>query len=161
MVVPRAAALLVLVPLAVRRLGHLRPAASCDGGAPIVGAVVSAIDVDWIQDDPLGSAITDGAGNFRIDYTSADFRITPFSPFINLESVGGPDVYFKVRLGADLIIDEPSATGRTPGRENAGPCLCVALCTDKVQTIPDGVPHWQSVWSFGIHPDAGLPGSAF
>jgi len=133
----------------------------CEDGSPIPGAVVNAVDVDWIQDDPLGSAVTDGAGRFRIDYTSADFRVTPFSPFINLESVGGPDVYFKVTLGADTIIDEPPSTGRTPGRENVGPCFCVSLCTDKVHTRPEDVPHWQQVWGFDIHPDAGLPGSKF
>ena len=134
---------------------------TCQDGTPIVGAVVNAIDVDWIQDDPLGSATTDGAGKFRIDYASADFKVTPFSPFINLESVGGPDVYFKVTLAADTIIDEPPSTGRKPGRENVGPCFCVALCTDKVQTQPETVPHWQQVWGFDIHPDAGLPGSQF
>lgn len=134
---------------------------TCKDGAPIVGAVVKAIDVDWIQDDPLGSATTDAAGRFRIDYTSTDFRVTPFSPFINLESVGGPDVYFKVTLAADTLIDEPPSKGRTPGRENVGPCFCVALCTDKVQTHPETVPHWQQVWGFDIHPDAGQPGSQF
>ena len=133
----------------------------CQEGTPIVGAVVNAIDVDWIQDDPLGSAVTDGAGKFRIDYTSADFRVTPFSPFINIESVGGPDVYFKVTLASDTIIDEPPSTGRKPGRENVGPCFCVELCTDKVHPRPEDVPHWQQVWSFDIHPDAGLPGSKF
>jgi hypothetical protein len=134
---------------------------ACEDGTPIPGAVVNAIDVDWIQDDPLGAGTTDGAGRFRIDYTSADFRVTPFSPFINLESVGGPDIYFKVTLGADTIIDEPPSTGRKPGRENVGPCFCVALCTDKVHTRPEDVPHWQQVWGFDVHPDAGQPGSDF
>jgi hypothetical protein len=76
--------------------GHLT---TCDEHLPIPGATVSAFDVDWLQDDPLGSAVTDATGHFRIDYTSADFKLTPFSPFINIELFGGPDVYFKVTEG--------------------------------------------------------------
>lgn len=138
--------------------GHLT---ACDDGSPIPGATVSATDVDWIQDDPLGSAVTDGTGHFRIDYTSEDFKVTPFSPFINVEWFGGPDVYFKATLGTDVILDEPSSKGRTPGRENIGPCFCVELCTDKVHVTPETVPHWQRVWEFDIHPDAGQIGSKF
>jgi hypothetical protein len=140
--------------------GHLT---SCVDGSPIPGATVSATDVDWIQDDPLGSAVTDATGHFRIDYVSEDFKVTPFSPFINFESVGGPDVYFKATLGTDVILDEPSSMGRTAGRENIGPCFCVELCSEKVQG-GCGVscqPHWQKVWDFDVHPDAGHLGSQF
>lgn len=137
---------------------------SCVDGTPIPGATVSAFDTDWLQDDALGSAVTDGAGRFRIDYTSEAFKATPI-PWIEVESIGGPDVYFQARLGTDLIVDEPAATGRSRGRENIGPCFCVDLCTDKVQGGGDcGVscqPHWQKVWDFDIHPDAGQPGSSF
>jgi hypothetical protein len=136
---------------------------SCEDGLPIPGATVSAFDEDWIQDDPLGSGVTDINGRFRIDYTSEAFKITPFSPFLNFEWIGGPDVYFKATLGADVILDEPRSTGRTPGRENIGPCFCVALCSDKVQG-GCGVscePHWQKVWDFDTHPDAGAAGSQF
>jgi len=134
---------------------------SCDDRAPIPGATVSAFDVDWIQSDALGSAVTDGAGNFRIDYTSADFKVTPFSPLINVEWVSGPDVYFKVTLGGDVLIEEPSSTGRSPGRQNVGPCFCVGLCSDKVHIPVEKQPHWQSVWEFAIHPAAPSPASSF
>lgn len=120
---------------------------------PIVGATVNAFDADWWQDDSLGSAMTDSAGRFRIDYTTADFRLTPFSPAINVEWASGPDVYFTVQLGSVTIINETQADGRVPGRENVGPCLCVELCSDQVQPPPvDGVPHWQQVEVFDIHP---------
>ena len=140
--------------------GHLT---TCTDGSPIPGATVSAFDRDWIQDDPLGSAVTDASGHFRIDYNSEAFKVTPFSPLINIEWFGGPDVYFKATLGTDVILDEDPSTGRKPGRENIGPCFCVDLCSDKVQG-GCGVscqPHWQKVWDFDIHPDAGLPGSQF
>ena len=140
--------------------GHLT---TCTDGSPIPGATVSAFDRDWIQDDPLGSAVTDASGHFRIDYNSEAFKVTPFSPLINIEWFGGPDVYFKATLGTDVILDEDPSTGRKPGRENIGPCFCVDLCSDKVQG-GCGIscqPHWQKVWDFDIHPDAGLPGSQF
>jgi hypothetical protein len=136
---------------------------SCDDGLPIPGAAVSAFDTDWLQDDPLGSGVTDINGRFRIDYTSDAFKVTPFTPFLNLEWFGGPDVYFKATLGTEVILDEPSSKGRTQGRENVGPCFCVELCSEDVH-IGCGVscePHWQKVWDFDIHPDAGAPGSQF
>ncbi len=138
--------------------GRLR---TCDDGTPIPGAVVSAFDVDWIQDDPLGSGTTDSNGHFRIDYNSADFEVTPFSPLINIEWVGGPDVYFSATLGATNILQEPRSEGRAPGRQNVGPCFCVDLCTDKVIGPPDQYPHWNKVWDFSIYPDAGNVGSVF
>lgn len=131
--------------------GRLRTCTSPQ--APIAGATVRAFDADWWQDDALGSAMTDASGRFRIDYSTADFRLTPFSPAINIEWASGPDVYFTVQLGAVTIINETQADGRVPGRENVGPCLCVELCSDQVQPPPvDGVPHWQQVEVFDIHP---------
>src|SRR5581483_3839495 len=139
--------------------GHLT---TCADGAPIPGAVVSAFDADWLQDDPLGSASTDGSGHFLISYTVDDFLKTPLSPFINFELVGGPDVYFKAELGGNTILDEGPAAGRAPGRENAGPCLCVSLCSDTVVGDgPETTPHWQQVEDFDIHPAPGQPGSSF
>ena len=135
---------------------------ACVDGSPIWGATVSATDVDWLQDDPLGSGVTDVNGNFRIDYNSAAFKVTPFTPWLNFEWVGGPDVYFKATLGPDVILDEPSSMGRSAGRENIGPCFCVDLCSKSAQIPPEKVPHWETVWSaFNVHPDAGLVGSAF
>src|SRR5262249_18442110 len=100
-----------------------------------------------------GSDVTDATGRFRIDYTTADFQLTPFSPFINIEFVSGPDVYFTAELGGVNILNETQADGRSPGRENIGHCFCVELCSDEVQP-PDveDIPHWQQVEVFDIHP---------
>jgi hypothetical protein len=135
---------------------------TCADGSPIPGAVVSAFDADWLQDDPLGSATTDGSGHFLISYTVDDFQKTPLSPLINFELIGGPDVYFKAELGGNTILAEPSSAGRQPGRENVGPCLCVSLCSDQVVgNGPETTPHWQQLEDFDIHPAPGLPGSSF
>lgn len=101
----------------------------CSNQAPIGNVRVRAFDVDWLQDDALGEAVTDGSGHFRIDYLARDFQQTIFSPWINLEWTGGPDLYFKVEttLGTSLLA-EPRSRGRAPDRENAGPCFCVDLC---------------------------------
>ncbi len=101
----------------------------CDTKAPVGGVRVRAFDVDWLQDDDLGSGVTDGTGRFRIDYTTADFEKTIFSPSINVELIGGPDLYFRVEtLGGTPLLVEPRTRGRQPDRENAGPCFCVELC---------------------------------
>lgn len=101
----------------------------CDTKAPVGGVRVRAFDVDWLQDDDLGAAETDGSGRFRIDYTTADFQKTIFSPLINVELVGGPDLYFRVEtLGNTPLLVEPPSRGRQPDRQNAGPCFCVELC---------------------------------
>lgn len=108
-----------------------------DTGVPVPNVRVRAFDVDWLQDDALGSDITDAAGHFRIYYTPQNFRVTPFSPLINTETVGGPDIYFKVEtlLGTALLA-EPRSAGRTPQRENRGSCTCVHLCIDKDKVPP-------------------------
>ena len=74
--------------------------------APIAGATVRAFDADWLQDDALGDAVTDATGRFRIDYLASDFTLTPFSPLINVEFAGGPDVYFTAQLGSVTILSE-------------------------------------------------------
>ncbi|WKZ17680.1 MAG: carboxypeptidase-like regulatory domain-containing protein [Candidatus Jettenia sp. CY-1] len=103
----------------------------CATGAPIPNVRVRGFDVDWLQDDDLGSAITDTNGKFRIDYLASDFQQTIFSSF-QLEWVGGPDLYFKVETlsGTPLLTELPSR-GRDPDRENAGPCFCVSLCLEE------------------------------
>ena len=140
--------------------GHLT---TCEEGRPIPGAKVTAFDADWLQDDALGVGTTDFSGHFQISYTRDDFEKTPLSPWgINVEWVGGPDVYFKAELGGTTILQEPSSAGRVPGRENAGPCLCVHLCTDDVVVgDPETVPHWQQVEVFNIHPTPGTIGADF
>lgn len=124
--------------------GHLR---NCQTGAPIANASVSAWDADLLSDDHLGSAVTDAAGHFRIDYTSADFKVN-FIPF-NLETdpsapffSSGPDVYFKAELGGVLLIDEKSADRRN----NVGYCLCVSLCT-AINVGGEGGVDFPSAWT--------------
>ena len=125
---------------------------TCKDKLPISGATVSAFDADWLQDDPLGSAVTDASGHFRIDYTTQDFQVTPFSPLINFECVSGPDVYFSIEYAGNPIYTEDRSVGRTPGRENVGHCFCVHLCTDQVpHTDPEKLPHWTKVEGFNVH----------
>ena len=113
----------------------------CKQHAPIAGVKVRAFDVDWLQDDELGSDITDITGHFRIDYATEDFTRTPFSPLINFELVSGPDLYFRVEAGATVLLNEPRSRGRAPGRDNVGHCFCVDLCIEgtpppSTNTIP-------------------------
>ncbi|MDD2462636.1 MAG: hypothetical protein PHI97_01440 [Desulfobulbus sp.] len=124
---------------------------TCEGKKPLPGATIRAFDADWFQHDSLGEAITDFNGRFRIDYTSADFKKTPFSPWINIEFIGGPDIFFQAEFGGSLVINESASMGRQPGRENSGHCFCIELCTDQVQP-PDAeeLPHWERVEEFDI-----------
>jgi hypothetical protein len=119
--------------------------------SPVAGVIVSAFDTDWIQDDSLGSAVTDASGHFRIDYSTIDFQRTPFFG-LNVELFGGPDLYFKVTTsGGTVILQEPSSRGRQSDRENAGPCFCVELCVDQpVQTKHAWFTH---VGDFNINTD--------
>ena len=112
----------------------------CDQGIPISGLKVLAFDRDWLQDDPLGSAVTDSAGNFRIYYTRAQFEKTIFS-WINLEWAAGPDLYFRIESGSgQVLLQEPPSMGRTPGRQNVGNCFCVRLCVDVDVQPPEVTP---------------------
>lgn len=125
---------------------------------PVAGVKVSAFDVDWIQDDPLGSAVTDGSGHFRIDYNTIDFQRTPF-PFINIELFGGPDLYFKIEdSSGNVLLDEPPSRGRDRDRENVGPCFCVDLCVEN----PVIVKHawFTHVGDFAINSDFAVDGKS-
>ena len=101
----------------------------CQEQRPVPGVRVFAFDRDWLQDDALGSAITDSAGYFRINYLASTFKQ---GTFIDVELFGGPDVYFRVEttLGAPLLV-EPPARGRASDRSNVGPCFCVDLCLEE------------------------------
>lgn len=104
----------------------------CDTEASLGGVRVFAFDRDWLQDDPLGSAVTDGTGHFRIDYAAADFKKTIFN-WLNVELFGGPDIYFRVEtLGGTVLLAEPPDRARASDRNNRGPCFCVDLC------VPEG-----------------------
>ena len=106
-----------------------------DNSTPLVGVKVSAFDADWITDDLLGTATTDGAGHFRIDYTSKDFKQTFLSPIINVEtpfsSTAGPDLYFVIESsGGTIIYEEKKSDGKEPGRRDSPNCFCVRLYVD-------------------------------
>src|SRR6266702_4892359 len=78
---------------------------------------------DWSSD--VCSSDLGPGGKFQIWYTVAEFSRTPFSPVINIELVPGPDLYFRIEgPGGVVLLDEPPITGRTPGRQNVGPCFC-------------------------------------
>ena len=129
----------------------------CEGDEPVPGVTVAAFDVDWLQDDALGTGITDAGGHFRIDYTSDAFKRTPFSPWLNFELVGGPDVYFRVAApGGAVLLAESRNEGRTPGRQNIGPCFCVDLCiSGDVPLNPPTVPVWTAVGNYPVDPVVG------
>jgi hypothetical protein len=134
----------------------------CQTGAPIGGVRVRAFDVDWLQDDALGDGITDGSGHFRIDYSAADFKTTIFSPSINIEWTGGPDLYFRVEtLSGTPLLAEPSSRGRAPDRENAGPCTCVELCLEKQPQTNEPLPVFDALggYLFASAIDSVVPGS--
>ena len=99
---------------------------------PVPGIRVSAVDADWIQDDTLGSALTDDAGKFRIDYARADFTRTPLSPVINREE-SGPDLYFQLATpGGSVLLDEPKTQGQMAERKNAGHCFFIEFNLETV-----------------------------
>ena len=126
----------------------------CKTQMPVAGLKVFAFDVDWLQDDALGSAVTDANGKFRIDYVLSDFNRTPLSPFINFELVGGPDVYFRIEdSGGTVLLDEPRSRGRQDDRENVGPCFCVELCVDVEAQPPFKNPWFTHVGDFHIITD--------
>lgn len=139
-------------------IGILR---NCETKKPIANATIKAYDADLFTDDYLGSATTDSNGYFRIDYTSAQFKVN-FIP-LNVETdpgsftfSSGPDVYFKAEIGGTVLINETSANRRN----NVGYCLCVDLCS-KVN-VGDTEDPFPSAWtgignafnvSFGGNPD--------
>ncbi|MDZ7693355.1 MAG: hypothetical protein U5K69_19935 [Balneolaceae bacterium] len=127
---------------------------------PLPGATVKAFDADWIQDDELGQVQTDINGKFKIYYTRTDFEQTPISS-IDIEMIGGPDVYFEVEYGGDLIIDEDQSDGRQPGRENVGHCFCAGvLCWDAPVPDPTEQPHWERIENLEVPVDFDTDGYA-
>ena len=113
----------------------------CKTKAPIGGVRVSAFDVDWIQDDTLGDATTDGSGHFLIFYPAAAYQKTPIS-WLQWEWFHGPDLYFRVDYvpTATALLVEPRSRGRQPDRENVGPCFCVELCLEQMPPPPPEPP---------------------
>jgi hypothetical protein len=123
---------------------------------------VRAFDVDWLQDDALGAGITDASGHFRIDYSTADFKKTIFSPVIDVEWTGGPDLYFRVEtLSGTPLLVEPPLRGRASDRENAGPCFCVDLCLEKQPPTNEPLPVFDALGGYLYASDihSAVPGS--
>jgi hypothetical protein len=108
---------------------------NCKTQQPLKGLKVAAFDVDWLQDDPLGSNVTDSNGHFRIDYTMADFSKT-LLPWLNVEWPAGPDIYFRITepVSGAVLLNEDRSVGHRADRTNRGPCFCVELC------VPQEVP---------------------
>lgn len=131
----------------------------CETKDPIPNATIKAFDADLISDDFIGTAVTDADGHFRIDYTSASFRVN-FIP-LNLETdptfpffSSGPDVYFSAEIGGVSLLDETRANRRN----NVGFCLCVNLCT-KIRVAPT-TDIGESVWTgIGMQFNATFGGS--
>jgi hypothetical protein len=125
-----------------------------DPNVAIGGLTVFAFDVDWTQDDPLGSDTTSSGGIFRIDYPGDAYRQ---GTFIDVELFGGPDVYFRIEdSDGNVLLSEPPSKGRSPGRADSGPCLCVDLCVD-VPVPQDGnvIPSiWTGIGTAFTIPDA-------
>jgi hypothetical protein len=102
---------------------------------PVPYATVIAMDANWFN-DPLGVAVTNEAGIFRIDYTHRPFlatlipQLTPVLP-----DAGGPDVHFRIQRGTTLL-DEPKSRGKQPDRSNVGPCFCVDLSVEAGRIAP-------------------------
>lgn len=112
----------------------------CNKNIPLSKVKVKAFDVDLIQDDALGEAITDAGGHFKIYYTQADFSKTIFN-WLNIEWPAGPDIYFSVEdSNGVVLLKEPRSKGHTPGRENVGNCMCVSLCVDVNIDVPQPEP---------------------
>jgi len=59
-----------------------------DGGAPVARARVEVYDEDMVLNDYLGTALTDEAGCFSVDFTTAEYKHGPFE--------GRPDIFLKV-----------------------------------------------------------------
>lgn len=123
----------------------------CQTEKPLEGITVIAMDADFITDDELGRSITDSNGNFKIYYTSVDFKKTFLSPIINIETdvippfASGPDVYFQLEYGGQRFALETKANRRN----NVGYCLCVKLCTSELVPIEPATP--PSFTHFGLN----------
>jgi hypothetical protein len=88
-------------------------------GEPITGALVSAVDRDVVRDDPLGTAVTDASGAFRIDFSSAQFRTQV--PLLGLLEGAGPDLGFHVEtLDGRMELGEVEIRRQRSARQDVG-----------------------------------------
>ncbi len=128
---------------------------NCKTQKPLEGLRVAAFDVDWLQDDPLGSQLTDATGHFRIDYTMVDFSQTLLSPWLNVEWPAGPDLYFSITepVSGAVLLKEDRSVGHRADRTNRGPCFCIELCVPDDITPNNEVPAlFERVGAYDIGP---------
>lgn len=122
----------------------------CETDRVVPGVTVEARDVDWIQQDYLGSAVTDATGRFIIYYPGSAFRKGTWA---NIELTEGADLYFKITYGSLTLLAEPPSRGRQPDRENVGNCFCVELCVKDVPKLDEGFALFSHVgvynWTLG------------
>lgn len=111
----------------------------CETKSPIRGVKVIAYDVDLLQDDELGDAITDSTGRFTIVYPADNFKKVLNSSWPKIEWPAGPDYYFKIiePVTNIVLLQEDRSVGHRSDRENRGNCFCVSLCVD-AKDVPPG-----------------------
>lgn len=127
------------------------------GDDPVPGVTVEAFDADIIEDDPLGAAVTDEDGRYRIHFSRTAFERTP-APWLNVELEAGPDVFYRVTTGGATLLEEDRSAGRRPGRENVHHCHHEEpLCVEPPELGPfdPGLP--RAFWT-GIGDDVDVPG---
>ncbi|HET7231870.1 MAG TPA: hypothetical protein VFJ16_17795 [Longimicrobium sp.] len=131
----------------------------CSTGQKISGANVNAFDVDWVQDDALGTGASNGSGVYRINYPGSAFRQ---GTWLDIELFGGPDIFFRVTdTGGNVLIDEAPIAGRGPGRADRDCCARIDLCAT-VGVVPGGdgtgvfADAWIKVGSSFVIPDAAV-----
>ena len=77
-----------------------------------------------------------------------------FSPAINLELIGGPDLFFRVdTTGGVELLSENRSRGRDGDRENAGHCFCVDLCIEEEVPPLFENPQFTHIGDFNITAD--------
>ncbi|HEX6039279.1 hypothetical protein [Longimicrobium sp.] len=107
---------------------------ACGTQQGMAGLTVRAFDSDCIQDDALGQATTDAGGNYVIFYTAAQYKKTPLSPLVNVDTpLGaggqqGPEVYFRIQGPAGTLLNEPGSRGRAADRANVPALFRADLC---------------------------------
>jgi len=77
------------------------------------------------------------AGIFGSTIRRLTFKKTILFAAINIEWVGGPDLYFRVEtLSGTVLLAEPPLRGRAPDRENAGPCSAWTCASKSSRPLP-------------------------
>lgn len=80
-----------------------------DSGKPLAGLQVRAFDKDLVFDDKLGTTTTNAAGEFRIDYTEAQYTMV----------ADDPDLYIRIfdTTGQKLLFTSEKAIRRSKNVE--------------------------------------------